>query len=119
MIKVFVLIKRREGTSLEEFIDYYEKKHAVLAIKTVPNLKKYVRHYLHPFGNEVYSMDKIPSFDVVTEVWFDDQKDFEKGMAYLTEPATAKRSAEDEDCLFERASIRYHIVEDHETDLSR
>jgi uncharacterized protein (TIGR02118 family) len=117
MIKVFVLIKRKSGMSMEDFIAYYESNHAVLAKKNVPNLKKYVRHYLHPFGNEVYSADDEPDVDVVTEVWFDDQKDFEQGMAYLTDEAIAKIIGDDEDILFEKATIRYHIVEDHETDM--
>lgn len=117
MYKAMVFIKRKRGMSMEDFIAYYEGNHAPLAIKHVPNLKRYVRHFVRPYGNDVYAADAEPPYDVVTEIWFDDEADFKRGMAYLTEPTTAAIIGADEENLFEKSSIRFMIVEDRESDL--
>ncbi len=115
MFKVMVMIKRKSGLSMEDFIDYYESMHAPLGFSKVPNLKRYVRHFIRPYGNAVYGADTTSAYDVLTELWFDDEADFNRGMAYLTEPETAAIIAADEEKLFERSSIRFMVVEDHET----
>jgi uncharacterized protein (TIGR02118 family) len=118
MFKVMILIKRKPGMSTEDFIAYYEGIHAPLGSSKVPNMKRYFRHFLRPYGNDVYTADAEPPYDVATEIWFDDAADFERGMAYLTEPETARIIGEDEKNLFDKSSIRFHVIEDHETDMS-
>jgi uncharacterized protein (TIGR02118 family) len=112
-----VMIKRKPGMKMEDFIAYYENNHAPLGASKVPNLKRYVRHFIRPYGNEIYSADSESSYDVLTEIWFDDKADFERGMAYLTEPETAAIIGADEENLFDKSSIRFMLMEDHETDL--
>ncbi len=119
MFKVMVMIKRKRGMSMQDFIQYYETKHAPLGASKVPNLKRYVRHFIRPFGNEIYGADNEPPYDVLTEIWFDDESDFKRGMAYLSDPETAAIIGADEEKLFERSSIRFMIMEDHETTLPR
>ncbi len=118
MFKVIVMIKRKQGLSMEEFIHYYENHHAPLGLSKVPNLKRYVRHFLRPFGNAIYAADVETPYDVLTEIWFDDEADFQRGMDYLSDPETAAIIGADEDRLFERASIRFMLVESHESDLA-
>lgn len=117
MFKAMVMIKRKRGMSMEDFINYYETRHAPLGVSKVLNLKRYVRHFIRPYGNEVYGTDAEPPYDVLTEIWFDDEADFKQGMAYLTEPETAAIIGADEENLFEKSSIRFMIMEDHETQL--
>jgi uncharacterized protein (TIGR02118 family) len=117
VFKVMVMIKRKPGMKMEDFIAYYENNHAPLGASKVPNLKRYVRHFIRPYGNEIYSADSESSYDVLTEIWFDDKADFERGMAYLTEPETAAIIGADEENLFDKSSIRFMLMEDHETDL--
>lgn len=50
MFKIMVLIKRREGMSMADFIDYYESHHSVLAAKHLHHTQSYLRHYLTPLG---------------------------------------------------------------------
>jgi uncharacterized protein (TIGR02118 family) len=119
MFKVIIMIKRKSGMSMDDFINYYETKHAPLGASKVPNIKRYIRHFIRPYGNEIYSADKEPSYDVLTELWFDDEADFERGMAYLSEPETAAIIAADEEKLFDRSSIRFMTMEDHETDFAK
>ncbi len=115
MFKVMIFIKRKPGMSTEDFIHHYENSHAPLGLAKVPNIKKYVRHYLSPYGNDVYLQDSGFAYDVVTELGFDDRADFERGMTYLTEPNTAALIAEDEGKLFDRSSIRFMLVEDRKS----
>lgn len=39
MYKVMVLIKRRPGMTMEEFVDYCETRHALLGATKVHNMK--------------------------------------------------------------------------------
>jgi uncharacterized protein (TIGR02118 family) len=116
MYKAYAMIKRKPGTTLEEMIEYYEANHVPLAIKSVPGLRKYVRHYLRTWGNDTYRSDKEPPFDVATEIWFDDREAFDVGMAHLLAPETAAVIAEDEEKVFDRSSILFVTIEDRETD---
>ena len=118
MFNVMVLIRRKPGMSREDFIAYYENSHAPLGASKVPNMKRYVRHFLSPYGNGVYGADAEPPYDVATEIWFDDEADFERGMACLTDPETARIIGEDEERLFDKSSIRFLVMEDHETDMT-
>jgi len=115
MFKAMVLIKRKPGTTLEQMIDYYEDHHIPLALKTVPGLRKNVRHYMRTWKNDTYRSDDEPPFDVATEVWFDDRAAFDNAMAHLTAPEAAKVIAEDEEKVFDRSSILFVTLEDHET----
>ena len=115
MFKAIVLIRRKPGMSREDFIDYYENNHAPLGASKVPNLVKYVRHYIRPFGNDVYAADAEPPYDVLTEIWFENEEEFHKGMAYLSEPETAALIGADEEKLFDKSSIRFMTMEDYET----
>jgi uncharacterized protein (TIGR02118 family) len=112
-----VFIKRKPGMSMEDFVSYYENNHAPLGARIVGNLKKYTRNYITPYGNDVYAKaDELP-YDVVTEIWFEDRAEFERGMANLTEPRAAATIAEDEENLFDRSSIRFVIADEWETRL--
>jgi uncharacterized protein (TIGR02118 family) len=113
------MIKKKRGMSMEAFIDYYENHHAPLALSKIPNLRRYVRHYVRPYGNDVYAADSDHAYDVLTEIWFDNEAEFERGMAYLTEPETAAIIGADEENLFERSSIRFMLMEDCETEFPR
>jgi uncharacterized protein (TIGR02118 family) len=117
MFKAIALIKKKRDMPMQEFIDYYENNHAPLAVSKLPNLVKYVRHYLRSYGNDVYAKDNEAPYDVLTEIWFENEVEFAKGMAKLTEPETAAIIAADEDRLFERSSIRFMVMQDCETAL--
>ena len=118
MFKAAALLKRKKGMSMPEFIDYYEAVHAPLVVKRVPNFKKYVRHFLTSFGNEEYGVDDLP-YDAITEMWFDDRADFERGMAYLTEPAAWAEIMADVDNLLQKDLIRFVTFDDRESELGK
>lgn len=67
MIKLVMLVSRRDGISFEAFRDHYEKVHAPLAQSKFSRLRRYVRNYVAPDANQ-----PDPPFDCMTELWFDD-----------------------------------------------
>jgi len=66
MIKVMMLVKRKEGISHEEFVRHYEEVHAPLSLELLPRYRKYVRN--HIIGT---IEGEEPDFDCITEIWFD------------------------------------------------
>jgi len=119
MYKVMILIKRRAGMSMEEFIDYYESHHAILGASTLPMMTSYVRHYLTPLGSHVRDPAEELPYDVVTEITFADESAFQEAMTTLAAPETADKIVADEERLFDRSTITFTQVEDRATDMTR
>jgi uncharacterized protein (TIGR02118 family) len=72
VIKLIVLIKRREDLTIEEFRDYYENRHAPLFQRTISRevrdaVKLYVQNHAVPMEQRTN-----PPYDCVTEFGFDD-----------------------------------------------
>jgi EthD domain len=119
MFKVMMLLKRKTGLSLEEFILRYEGEHVPLAEKHASRLHHYSRHYLHP-GSHVLHGDIVeePAYDVITELWYDDRAAFEEQQQSLrARPETVAAVVADEETLFDRSKSRTVYVEDHVSDL--
>ncbi|MFW0786384.1 EthD domain-containing protein [Gordonia sp. CPCC 206044] len=116
MFKAFAMIKRKPGTSLDHLKQYYEANHVPLAIKSTPGLKRYIRRYLHTYETDAWRSGNEPPFDVITEIWFENRAAFDAGMAYLQSDRVAEAIAEDEEKVFDRQSIIFVTVDDHETD---
>ena len=115
MFKTVCLLKRRDGMSFADFQDYYENHHRKIGEKVLPHGVRYMRRYLHGFPNPVTGEVPELEFDVLTEMWFDDEAAFEAAMAALSEPAIAAEIAEDEERLFDRSKIRFCTIEEHES----
>lgn len=106
MFKLIIVAKRKSGMSMEEFRDYYEKRHAVLVRKITPMMRRYRRNYLTPLASSLAAAEDAP-FDCVTEAWFDSEAEFQRSLQSLvadTEKAAAL--ARDEENLFDRSTIR-------------
>lgn len=116
--KILLPMKRRAGMSVEDFRDYYENHHVPLALKYSSGVKRYMRRYLdsHPHP-ETGPAAELP-YDVLTELWFDDEKIFKGTLAYLTSNLMPADIVEDEKTLFDRSSFRIVTVVECETDFS-
>lgn len=115
MFKAIAMIKKRQDISWDQFVSHYENNHVPLALSCLDNLRRYVRHYIKPYGNEVYAKDDRSSYDVITEIWFDDEDEFLAAMNRLAEPEIARLIAEDEERIFDRSSIRFMTMTDMES----
>jgi hypothetical protein len=120
MLKVMLMMKRKPGLSLEEFIEHYERVHVPLALTNARNLVHYERHYLRPgrfvpFGDELVE----PDYDVITELWYESETTFESQQELLRRhPEVLADIVADEENLFDRSMSRFAYVEDHVSDLS-
>jgi hypothetical protein len=115
MIKMIFMLKRRPGMSREAFIERYENGHAQLGAKHVGDAARYVRRYLEPIP-ELFTGEVIePDHDVITELWFDSQDQYERAMQRLAEPDAVAEIVADEEGLFDRSKHRVFMVDERDT----
>jgi uncharacterized protein (TIGR02118 family) len=117
--KILLLMKRRPGMSVEAFRDYYENRHVPLALKYDGGaMTRYVRRYLEPQPNaELGTNEELP-YDVVSELWFEDEAAFRATLHYMTTSVMPDDVVADELNLFDRPSMRIATVIECETDLA-
>jgi hypothetical protein len=114
VFKIMMLLKRKPGLTLEEFIERYESEHVPLAEQNASHLVHYARHYLHPASHVIHG-DVVadPEYDVITELWYDSRESFEAQQESLrNRPEVIAAVAADEEHLFDRAASRTVFVED-------
>jgi hypothetical protein len=119
MLKVMMLLKRKPGLSMAEFIERYESVHVPLAEQHATKIRRYERHYLHP-GRHVVLGDEVaePQYDVITELWYDDMEAFTAQQDSLrSRPEVVAAIIADEESLFDRTKSRLVFVEDRISDL--
>jgi hypothetical protein len=104
---------------MQEFRDYYETRHAVLAPSLTPLVRGYVRHYLIPLESPLHPNAAEPSVDCVTEVWWDNERDFREAMKVIADPSFAATISEDEEQFADRSSIRWFRGADAESALNQ
>jgi len=111
VLKVMLLVRRKEGMTREQFREYYERNHAVLAARHMSRCVRYVRNHVReePSGPQ--------DFDVITEFWFDIEPTAEALYA-MADAATVALLEEDEERFMDRASMRVITVWEDETDPS-
>lgn len=107
MIKVLAFIKRLSATSPEHFRDYYEHHHAPLIDELLPFYATYRRNYL---DGGVRGPLPEGDFDVVTELEFATEADYEGWKAKLADPETIRRIREDEAHFVEPGATRLWVV---------
>jgi hypothetical protein len=100
MSKNIALLPRRGDLTRAQFRDYYEAKHAPLAIGYFP-FTRYVRNHLAD-GEEL-------GFDTVSEFWSDDIAQ----LAALIQTQVGVLMREDEQRFMDRAQIRSGAAEEH------
>jgi ketosteroid isomerase-like protein len=111
MLKCVALLKRREGMSREAFIDYYETRHAPLITELAPQILVYRRNFPEPDGRFEFGGAAV-DFDCLTELFFADRAAYDAFAARCAEPDVARRIAEDEENVFDRAATRMMVVEE-------
>ncbi|MBW8784404.1 MAG: EthD domain-containing protein [Novosphingobium sp.] len=107
--KILLFLKRKPGMSREAFRDYYENHHVPLASKYSQQIARYVRRYVEPQSGPNFPGGE-PDFDVITEMWFDDEATFRGTLEYLTTSAMPDDIVADEENLFDRPRSRIAVV---------
>jgi uncharacterized protein (TIGR02118 family) len=108
--KILLFMKRRPGMTMEAFQDYYENHHAPLCRKYASGISRYVRRFLTPHPNpETGESGELP-YDVITELWFEDEATFRGTVKYLATSIMPDEVVEDEKRLFDRPRMRMATV---------
>lgn len=115
--KVVALLKRRADQTREQFIDYYETRHAPLILKLTPGIVGYRRNFADFEGAYVFP-DAAPfDFDVVTELWYADRAAYDHAMAVTAQPEIWAQIEADEMNFLDRGKTRLFVVEERISDL--
>jgi len=117
--KILLFMKRRPGMSMEAFEDYYENHHAPLCAKYASGISRYIRRFLTPHPNpETGEKGELP-YDVITELWFEDEAVFRGTVQYLSTSIMPDEVVADEKRLFDRPKLRMATVVERESVLQR
>ncbi|MYM63993.1 EthD domain-containing protein [Pseudomaricurvus sp. HS19] len=112
--KILLFMKRRADLSAEAFRDYYENHHAPLCQKYSRGVARYLRRFIEPQVHPETGVWEDPPFDVITELWFDNEEVYKGALAYLTSSVMPDEIIADEKNLFDRSSFRIATVVEHE-----
>ena len=108
--KILIFLKRRPGMSMEAFQRYYEEVHVPLCLKYITGVSRYMRRFLDPLPNaETGKLEELP-FDVITELWFEDEAVFRGTVEYLSTRVMPDEVIEDEKNVFDRTKSRIATV---------
>ena len=112
MKKTIVLLTRKPGTTLEQFRHHYETAHAPGAIERIPALARadYRRNFIESSPSDTLPR---PDFDVITEITFADDADYEAFSRSLEDPAIQAWIAQDEARFSDPSLTRSYTVTEH------
>ena len=117
--KILLFMKRKPGMSIAAFRDYYENKHVLLAMANSGGqgggIVRYVRRYLDPLPHAESGTNEELPYDVVSELWFDDEAVFKGTVEYLSTTVMNDAVVNDEMNLFHRPTMRMAAVFECET----
>lgn len=113
--KILLFMKRRADITVEAFRDYYENSHAPLCARYSAGVNRYIRRYVDPRPHPETGPASEMSFDVITELWFNDEATFKGTLDYITTSVMPDNIIEDEMNLFDRSSFRIATVVERET----
>ena len=102
MVKMITLLKRKPGTSREEFSGYWLHPHGDIIMRTVPGIKKYIQN------PAIIREDREYVYDGVAEGWFDDMDVLRKALKVLQGDIIK----EDEEKFLDRSKTTSILVTD-------
>lgn len=115
MIKAMVFIARKPGISREAFIAHYETQHAPLARRCFPQIRTYRRNYVVTDSAILFEAATLPDFDVVTEITYASEEDYQAMLRRAAEPEISEMIAADEARFMNRSTMRFMRVDVEET----
>jgi hypothetical protein len=110
--KILLFLKRRPGMAPEAFRDYYENVHVPLCLKYSRGVSRYFRRYLDPMPDPATGEAQELPFDVITELWFDDEAIYRATVEFLSGGSLPQEVIDDEERLFDRSKSRFATVEE-------
>lgn len=119
-MRSFVLLKRKPGTTLEQFIDYYETTHHKLGIKySGEGMSRYRRLFLRPAAYPLGGAAAEPAYDVVTEVSFSRDGAASEASGAMSDPEVNRIVEEDESNFVDKSVRNFAVFKTRESVLPR
>jgi hypothetical protein len=119
MYKYVALVKRKPGTTKQQFRDYYENIHSKLGEKYFPPYAvKYQRRYLEAIPSPLKPNQAAgPDYDCVAEFWFKDEANYRAFEASIANAPAEERAAivADEEAFIDRAATYRYLIWDEGT----
>ncbi|WP_176590509.1 MULTISPECIES: EthD domain-containing protein [Sphingobium] len=112
MFKLIGLLKKRSDVDFEYFKDYYENQHAPYASEILPVGRDYRRNYVKRLRANGVEVDDAFEYDVVTEMWFDDEVGYERFSAAMADAEIRRKIIADEEKFLDRSKSVIMIVEE-------
>lgn len=113
MIKIIIVMKKRNGMSHEDFRNHYENFHAVLGRKYLGHLfEKYIRNY--PSSNLDIDEDGGETIDCITEIWLKDAAALAQMQKIIAKPEVRAIFEADEKLFQDKPASRFLIVDEVE-----
>lgn len=110
MIKLSILLRRRADLSHQQFVDHHRGVHADVFM-SVPAVAQHVRRYVqcHTLQGELPGLPG-PTFDGITELWFDDVAAV---AAVFTDPTYLAVVRPDEESFLDLGGCQFLLTEEH------
>lgn len=118
MFKVMALLKRKAGMTVQQFKDHNEGCHAHLIVKHQTLMIRYIRHYLHAYPYPLDGSVVEAEYDLLTELWFEDELAYERGMALMKAQEARDALSDDEARFTDPTKRSYAFIEHHESELA-
>lgn len=124
MIKIVIFMKKKEGLSREQLIDYYENSHVPLIMQQSGSFMLDYRRSYPDWSDPIsfsknfdFNDDMTPDhdFDVITEIWVKDRATMNAMFAAAGTPEQVKAIQADADQFRIQSSVRTCITEEHRT----
>jgi hypothetical protein len=117
-VKLIALLRKKRSLTREEFRNHYELSHAPLAIQLAPFMAKYTRDFVIEDPRATTTLEASPSaYDVVTQIWFNTEKDFENFNAAMARPESRHLLVADEERFLDRDATQIFLVRTCHSDL--
>ena len=119
MIKLVYCIRKRDDISIDEFYRYWKEEHGPL-VKSVANdlgACRYVQsHTVLPEVNAMLEQGRglEPAYEGITEVWWQTEADFEKGIGSPEGQAASDKLIEDEAKFIDFSRSKVFMTQEHE-----
>lgn len=108
MVKLFAVLRRRRGMSVEEFVEHWRNHHGPL-IAGEPTLARHLVRYEQHVRHRPDALSGTEDVDGIAVQWFESIDDF---VAFLSEPAYAELVAPDEGRFLDMDRVEFVITEE-------
>ncbi|TPG52643.1 EthD domain-containing protein [Sphingomonas glacialis] len=112
MLKLTIMLKRREDITRKEFGDYWLREHAP-KIHSLPEANRVIRRYIQQIAvDDVPEGLPVADFDGMAELWFDD---LQSAINIMTSDEYLGTIPPDEPNFIDQSKTRILFTEERET----